>query len=921
MVDSKKKNSSKSIKQLQKSDNMPKKFTSRKPIPKSKRQKSGDKKAERNRGPRLPSAFRKQLDNFRNPILPDNSDDDDEVIDSDEGELNYVKDLYEYEEEVAEEESKKNKRFDPVDNFEYELPEKFKDEDILSDDDNEDDLNRGEEDDDSGDESNDDKRHVRMLQDITGIPTEAFEGKKRKRIPVVSEAYPESEFNPSRDVLSGNGQISIQDLLDPLRGGPSYSKIRRRIEQVEKKGKKVHAPLPKPERERTERGVAYDHTKKAITKWEHLVKRNREAPTLYFDQGTSMGLSTVGALASEFKPRTDFEKSIASILQNKEVADAYKSDGAKILELNKMSMEEVKERQDRLAKMRSLLFRHEVKAKHIKKIKSKTYHRIKKREKLKAASLGPQTDTEAARELAEKQERNRAEARMTLRHKNQGKWAKRVLERGLSKQDEEKMNSMKDNSSSDDSSDEDEEDFDSSDEEGASKLLAKAKEKTMKLMEQEDEVPNSGVLSLPFMVRGLEKRKEAANEEAKRALEEYESSLNEKAGKGLKDGTSSGKRVFGASRKKVEETKIKHKPEVDNFGSDNEDTIEENDDIHMELVKGNHMEKDLDIDLAVLREDLETGDDSALKVIGFRPCLLPKIESVAIVIQLDKSCVLQSVIDVAEDPGAKTNHNVSAFTSGSWKKMKSVDKGDSVCDANVKSMQEVAQPSPNSNGGEEVEEVHEDSDSDSGGHMVDGMLSSGTKQTYELPTNEELIRRAFAGDDVEDEFEKVKDDVLKEENPEPEKPLLLPGWGQWTDVQKKKGLPSWMVEEHASAKRKREEALKKRKDARLKHVIISEKIDKKGEKLYAKTLPYPFASKDAFEQSIRMPIGPEYNPALVAGALTKPEVVKKSGMIIDPIKYEDVNPHEREDDHKQGGRKQRSKSKSLGKKSKNSKKT
>lgn len=69
----------------------------------------------------------------------------------------------------------------------------------------------------------------------------------------------------------------------------------------------------------------------------------------------------------------------------------------------------MKDRQDRLAKMRSLLFRHEMKAKHIKKIKSKTYHRLKKKEKLKAAPLDLQTDPEAARELAEKQERKRAE--------------------------------------------------------------------------------------------------------------------------------------------------------------------------------------------------------------------------------------------------------------------------------------------------------------------------------------------------------------------------------------------------------------------------------------------------------------------------------------------------------------------------------
>lgn len=111
--------------------------------------------------------------------------------------------------------------------------------------------------------------------------------------------------------------------------------------------------------------------------------------------------------------------------------------------------------------------------------------------------------------------------------------------------------------------------------------------------------------------------------------------------------------------------------------------------------------------------------------------------------------------------------------------------------------------------------------------MVDGVLSSGPKFTHELPSQEELIRGAFAGDDVEEEFEKEKEEVLKEENPEPEKPVLLPGWGQWTHIQKKKGLPSWMLEEHENAKKKRDEALKKRRDAHLNHVIISEKLDKK----------------------------------------------------------------------------------------------
>lgn len=132
-----------------------------------------------------------------------------------------------------------------------------------------------------------------------------------------------------------------------------------------------------------------------------------------------------------------------------------------------------------------------------------------------------------------------------------------------------------------------------------------------------------------------------------------------------------------------------------------------------------------------------------------------------------------------------------------------------------------------------MKDLDEDSDADSEGQMVDGILTSDPKveSSYELPSQAEIIRQAFAADDVEDDFEKEKQEVLNKENPEPEKPVLLPGWGQWTHVQKKKGLPSWMLQEHESAKRMREETLKKRKDAHLKRVIISEKLDKKVSRL------------------------------------------------------------------------------------------
>jgi U3 small nucleolar RNA-associated protein 14 len=121
----------------------------------------------------------------------------------------------------------------------------------------------------------------------------------------------------------------------------------------------------------------------------------------------------------------------------------------------------------------------------------------------------------------------------------------------------------------------------------------------------------------------------------------------------------------------------------------------------------------------------------------------------------------------------------------------------------------------------------EHSDTDDEGQMVDGILTSASKPSYELPSQEELIREIFAADDVEGDFEKDKQAFLNEENPEPEKPQLLPGWGNWTNVQHKIGLPSKMVKEHENAWRKREDSLNRRRDAHHRHVIYSEKPSKK----------------------------------------------------------------------------------------------
>ncbi|KAJ6815061.1 uncharacterized protein M6B38_134695 [Iris pallida] len=835
----------------------------------SKTKKESRKTPTRKSGPRLPSSFRKEIE-LLNPN-PKNSDSDGE---DEEGGIAVRGDLYEYEEEVPEEESKKNRRYDPVENYEYELPDDFKDENVPSDEDEDivSERSDGEEEEEEGD------KHTRMLEGITGMPGGAFNGEKKKVVL--------SDFQGGLD----EGNLSINDLLDPLHGKPGYSKLRKRVQHIETKSAALQAPLPKVERERLERKVAYEHSKKDITKWEPLVKRNREAPTLYFEDDVDAGVSTVGAIASEFEPRTDFEKKMALLVRDSEIAEAHWKDGAKLLELNMVSVEDVRERQNRLAKMRSLLFRHEIKAKHIKKIKSKTYHRLLKKDKRKVASVEAEMDPEAVKEDAMKQEFKRAEERMTLKHKNSSKWAKRVLKRGLQAQDEgtraaisdqlqqhalltRKMSSMKDGSSSDESSDDDDDDEDElshgTESDKVSKLLNKAKEKTVKLFEEEDEMPKSGVLSLPFMVRGLKKQKEAAYEEARLALQEYDSSLgNLEDGDGAesKSNKKSGRQVFGTAKQQS------HQPSK-----------------RIELDNAKHSDSEDDFEPIEYTDEQEVKNGSKEAQFVSAPLLDGS--------DMDQKAVFKNFDDIIKDPGPKTTYDVAIFASGSWKKQ---TKGEDGLSAKAKKSAAVDNPSLPS---QDTQVMDHNSDSDSEEEMVDGVLSFGTRTDYELPSQADLIHSAFAGDDVEAEFEKDKMEVLNEENPEPEKPVLLPGWGQWTNVQHKRGPPSWMLQEHEIAKRKREDALKMRKDSNLKNVIISEKLGKKAEKLHARVLPFPYKSKEVYEQSIRMPLGPEYNPAISVGALNRPAVVKKAGMIIKPIRYEEVDPYGKSEEHQLGGKK------------------
>lgn len=102
------------------------------------------------------------------------------------------------------------------------------------------------------------------------------------------------------------------------------------------------------------------------------------------------------------------------------------------LKMNHLSVEDVAQRRAELAKMRELMFRAEVKAKRVKKIKSKMFRRIRKKQRARAGEGSDEEDgeDEEGEEGVLKREVERARERAKLKHKNTGKWARAMKERG-----------------------------------------------------------------------------------------------------------------------------------------------------------------------------------------------------------------------------------------------------------------------------------------------------------------------------------------------------------------------------------------------------------------------------------------------------------------------------------------------------------
>lgn len=263
-----------------------------------------------------------------------------------------------------------------------------------------------------------------------------------------------SSTNPSEFGISSTKKLTIADLF-PSVTDPNLKrslKLLTNDDILSSKRKnvpvKLTVPLTRRERDRLDRAAAYVKSKETLNRWIETVKHNRRAEHLSFPLKDLDAVSVCGTQRSlsKIQPQqfTDLEIAIQGILVNSGLAPAKSgSDDDRAFEElpnNQLSLEEFQARRAALRRTRELLFREETRARRIKKIKSKSYRRVHRKEREKNAQHEKNALAAAGLDNSESEQersnRRRAEERMGSRHR-ESKWARGVKDSGRVAWDEE----------------------------------------------------------------------------------------------------------------------------------------------------------------------------------------------------------------------------------------------------------------------------------------------------------------------------------------------------------------------------------------------------------------------------------------------------------------------------------------------------
>uniref|UniRef100_A0A914HNB3 U3 small nucleolar RNA-associated protein 14 n=1 Tax=Globodera rostochiensis TaxID=31243 RepID=A0A914HNB3_GLORO len=235
----------------------------------------------------------------------------------------------------------------------------------------------------------------------------------------------------------GKTKKAVQQKRRPATEAEAELEAALEAQQNERRNKKVlEAPLHRQARNRIESRLAYRQTKEELRPWDPIVEGLRVAEQLQFphDERRDDPLRTLTAeeRAKTFTPRTELELRMAEVLNGSKhaIRDGEQYSRAERELLKAMDVTEAQRKCAELRRMRALMSFQASKLKRQSKIKSKQFHRIRKRQQrrelVKEVEQLLVKDPEQADEKLKELEKDRAYERATLKHRGTNKWTKQV---------------------------------------------------------------------------------------------------------------------------------------------------------------------------------------------------------------------------------------------------------------------------------------------------------------------------------------------------------------------------------------------------------------------------------------------------------------------------------------------------------------
>ncbi|KAM0752317.1 small-subunit processome [Meredithblackwellia eburnea MCA 4105] len=766
------------------------------------------------------------------------------------------------------------------------------------------------------------------------IETPGDDGAKKKRVVLKerTEAYPEGEFVA---VTSGDARdkVNLDDLLSSFTDSknPRLAALRKTLKPLAtpspttspvstsskshlKTSGPIAAPLPSRLQDKIEREAAYEKTKEETDKWNETVRRMKGESGIGAEGARHERLTlplmggggdvardpNANEWSAKFQPMNDLEASVQSLLDTNQMSarDIEKAEKAALATLDP---EELAKRQADLRQQRDLMFRAERKARRVSKIKSKAFRRIHRRAKGKdgepnltledMAELDRIDGGDRVTEEKARLEIARAKERASLKHSSKsGKWAKGIGE--ISGLGEERNTAIREmvarkeqlrkriaGIDSDDEMDEFEPSGSEEDDEDADfdTIKGTAFDELASLEAKEAAAAGAGpklkgVLNMKFMKDAMARDARKAQgevDEFRQQLAEMEEDSGQGADSGEDDeeddvgpvGLSAqvqgnlGRMVFGPSATSAPASATSSL------------SIPAASKSHSAKLSGPlAVAAPRPSPLAVAGEAnpwLETGDadisvNKVSRKMNKAASGKSSRDSERLAIKVDRHKAKQADARTAADDDAQVEIDPTVVLA--------VTKAPAAPQLSRKSLEAKAESSKSSVAAPtEGDEASSDEDED-----FEGRGPTAFKQR-------DLVAKAFAGDDVVAEFEAEKRREIERDAPR-EEDNTLPGWGAWSGkgVKKQKNAKKFITKIAGIDPSQRQ-------DAKLAHVIISERKDKKAGKYMLKDLPFPYTSAAQHEQKLRTPLGPEWSTSTVVRDQTLPKVLVKPGVTIRPV--------------------------------------